>query len=557
MFLTNYKPLLALTPLVISVTLLQACNWVDSTGRQGNKTPKVELDKDSLKDGDVLKKLEEDSFLLSATAVDDDGTVDSYVWSNASDEGALQVCVNAIDLALAGNSLKEVCEDKDNCEVLFLPNEETPGVFTVMLPKINKPIGVSYNLAIADNDGGSTDLSVNLCIDSVNESPVVANDHYAVVEGSALVVKSSEGNGLLSNDSDDKDIRNQDLKVLGVVSGKGPKHGQDFSLQADGSFSYSISPLTAFTQKEDEFVYQVTDGENVTEGTVKLDLSVKDDPPKIVGFIPDISAEVGISILTVDVSGKFYDPEGIKMDYTATGLPAGISLSKKGVISGAAKASNKLGKHSVVVSASDGANSISQSPFNINLLANKPPQLKGQLKDQSATEAVKFSVSVTGFFSDPEGSALTFRASGLPASLKMSNLGIISGTPKANEIGAYTVSAIASDGFSESKMTFKLAVKANKVPVRVKNIPNQFAPIGKAFSFNSAPYFSDPEGDALSYSAVGLPASGNLSINKKSGVISGTPNELDATASISGNAVTLTATDGRGVVKATFLLSIF
>ncbi len=64
-----------------------------------------------------------------------------------------------------------------------------------------------------------------------------------------------------------------------------------------------------------------------------------------------------------------------------------------------------------------------------------------------------------------------------------------------------------------------------------------------------ASYFSDPDGDALAYSASGLP--GGLSLNSSTGIITGTPTESGAFS------VTITATDpGALSVTDTFILTI-
>ncbi len=541
----------AVYSLIFPLLLISACNWVDSTGRQGNKTPSLEL-----QDGDIIARLEEESLSVNAAATDADGIVESYVWSEATEEGPLQVCVNHIDLDLAANSLSEVCEDSDNCEILFIEDESETGVFSVMLPKITAPVGLTHQLVVTDNDGGKTELNIHFCVDSVNEAPVVADDQYSVVEGTTLVVEDNSADSLLSNDSDDKDIRNRELTVLGLVSGKEPQHAEDFSLGANGGFTYSISPLTSFSVKQDSFSYEVSDGGNISQGTVVLDLSVQDDPPRPIGFIPDQSATIGIAFGPLNVSDKFFDPERAELSFSAVGLPTGIAISNSGIISGTADQTNSLGSYSVTVSASDGPNTVSQQPFTLTLKENGPPIIDSQLDDQLATEGVAFSVDTAGSFSDPEGSALTFSGSGLPNSLDINTNGRISGTPLNNEIGTYTVAVTASDGINETVMTFALRVQPNQPPVFNGPIPRQTAPVNQLFSVDVSQYFSDPEGDPMTFTANGLPASGSLQISSD-GVISGTPT-VDDRSGILGDTVEVTATDNHGnSATGSFTLSIF
>ena len=538
---------------VITVALLlfvSACNWVDSTGRQGNNNPTL-----SIGDGDVIAKMEEETVELDASASDNDGTVESYTWSSATEEGALQVCVNDIDLELAADSLNEACEDTDNCEILFLADEQQSGVFNVMMPKITAPVGLTHLLTVEDNDGGKTELQIHFCLDSLNEAPLAGDDQYSVVEGEVLVVEASSGEGLLSNDSDDKDVRNEALVVLGLADGAGPQHAEDFSLNADGGFTYSISSLTPFTVKQDSFSYEVSDGSHISQGLVTLDLSVEDDPPVAIGTILNQTATIGLAFGPLDVSNRFFDPERSELSFSATGLPDGIGISVKGNISGTPNISNSPGQYVVTVSASDGQNIVSHDPFTLTLKENSPPQLNSQLADQSATAGVAFNVDVSGHFSDPEGAVLTYSAAGLPDSLQMSSSGSIGGTPLDTEVGTYTVSVSASDSINETLMIFALEVKPNQAPVQSGLIPQQLATVGSSFSFDVSAYFSDPENDPLTFTAVGLPVSGSLTISAN-GLISGTPTAGDQT-DLNGTTVIVTATDNHdNSVSGTFTLTI-
>ncbi len=532
------------------ILFLSACNWVDSTGRQGNNTPTIDL-----ADGDVISSLEENSITIDATASDSDGTVDSYVWTEATEQGSLQVCVNHLDLDIAGESLESVCEDADNCEILFIEDEVQTGVFNVMTPKITAPIGITHQLSVTDNDGGVVELNIHFCLDSVNDAPVAGEDTYTVAEGTSLEVAGTDANNLLQNDSDDNDIRNQGLTVLGVVDGQGPQHADSFNLGKDGGFTYSISPFTPFTVTQDTFTYLVSDGSNISQGSAVLDLSVIDDPPVAVGSIPPQNATVGVAFGSFDVSIYFSDPERTQLSFSATGLPQGISISSVGVISGTATENNSAGDYSIVVSASDGQSSVSHNPFIMSLAGNEPPQLDSQLADQLATVGVAFSVNAASSFSDPEGVPLTFTAAGLPGSFSISSAGVISGTAVGAELGQYTVTVTASDGVGETLMTFGLEVQPNQPPIQLTGIPRQLVSIGSQFSLDVSQYFSDPENDPITYSASGLPLSNSLTITP-AGVISGIPVPADQTG-ILGSQVTITATDSNGnSVTGSFNLAI-
>lgn len=539
--------------LALSALAVQGCNWVDSTGRQDNSTPTSEL-----KDGDVFAKLEEESFDINASAVDADGVVQSYTWNSATEQGALAVCTSNFDATLAGNTLGEVCEDQDNCEILFVEDDENAGLFHVMLPKVTAPIGLSHELVVQDNDGGKTTLTAHFCIDSVNEAPVAGNDSYSVNEGDVLIVDAAASNGLLQNDTDDNDVRNSGgLVVLGVADGQGPVHAKEFTLETDGSFTYSISPLTAFTVKQDTFTYEVYDGHSIGRGSVVLDLSVEDDPPRPIGIIPNQTAVVGLSFGPLNISGKFFDPENSDLEYSATGLPVGVSLNvNSGIISGLVATTNPIKTYVVTVSAFDGQNTVSHTPFNIAVQANGAPTVINQLANQTAKVGVVFSVNIASSFSDPESQTLSYSQMGLPASLTLATNGQISGTPVAGDVGSPLITVTATDGITPVSMSFTLAILANEAPVFTAPaaIPN--ATTGFAYTHDVSQYFSDPEGDAMTFTVIGLPASNNLAMTP-AGVISGTPAAVDKTG-LSGSIISITATDSLGnVTSGNLNLNIF
>ncbi len=544
--------LIARVTLVCLVVLTHACNWVDSTGRQGNTEPALELN-----DGGIFSDVEEESLIIDAAdgASDSDGTILSYSWSSVQEEGALQVCTNDIDLTLAASSLGAVCEDLDNCEILFLEDDTNPGLFTVMFPKIRAPIGVTHILSVTDNDGGKTDLSVHFCIDSENDSPVANDDKYTVSEGSELRVDGNEGNGLLDNDTDDEDVRNIDLHVIGVV-GKGPEHAASFSLSEDGSFTYILSTFTALNETQDRFSYEVSDGKHTSKATVLIDLSTANDPPVATGSIPPQTAIVGKEFLLSDIPSQFSDPEGSVLFFTATGLPNGISISGEGEISGVATADNPLGTYNVVVTAEDEVHEASLS-FDLTVSDGSDLELSTPLLDKTAVVDIAFIYELGTHYSNSNGNPLTFSDNGtLPASLVLSSDGVILGTPSLTEIGSYLIQITVTDNIRTLNHSFTLTVVENQAPVLTESIPDRLTSVGSSFVYDVSSYFTDPENEAIIYTATGLPASGGISISQ-AGLISGFSAESDRTGFV-GIPVTVIATDSSGHVgSGSFTLRIF
>ena len=156
------------------------------------------------------------------------------------------------------------------------------------------------------------------------------------------------------------------------------------------------------------------------------------------------------------------------------------------------------------------------------------------------TSAENASVSLQLLASDPDGTALTYSATGLPASLAVNaTTGLISGTLAAGSAGTYTVTATASDGALSDSKTLTWTVTNGDRPPTLTQPANQTSRVKTRVSMRLVA--SDLDGTALTYSATGLPA--RLTVNARTGLISGT------LASTSAGAYTVTATASDGVLS--------
>jgi len=227
----------------------------------------------------------------------------------------------------------------------------------------------------------------------------------------------------------------------------------------------------------------------------------------------------------------FTDPNGDALTYTVTGLPSWMSFNATTrVLSGTSTA---VGSWTVTVTATDPAGATVSKAFTVTT-PNMAP-VAGTIPAQSMARNVASSLSVAGYFTDANGDALTFTATGLPAGLAISTAGVISGTPTA-ALGNVTVTVTAADGRGGTvSKAFTLTI-ANTAPT-APAIANQTAAVGAAWSF-TAPAFSDANGDALTYTISGMPSW--MSFNASTRVLSGTPKPVGTWT------ITLTATDPSG-----------
>ena len=133
----------------------------------------------------------------------------------------------------------------------------------------------------------------------------------------------------------------------------------------------------------------------------------------------------------------------------------------------------------------------------------QPPDAVGVIPTQVVVQGEQTTVDMATYFRDPDGGALTYAAASSAA-------GIVSVSQSASVLtlvgvapGSVTVTVTASDPDRlTASQSFQTVVEApNRPPVVVTAIPAQHMRIGEPQAVPLAPYFSDPDGDALSYTA--------------------------------------------------------
>ena len=225
--------------------------------------------------------------------------------------------------------------------------------------------------------------------------------------------------------------------------------------------------------------------------------------PRAVGAIPAQTLEQGGSTQDVDVAPFFGDPDGDSLTYSArSGDPGVVTAGMSGSTLTLTPVSP--GNTTVTVTARDGhAEAVQTFPVTVPE-PNRVPEAVGSIPAQRLTEGGNtISLDVAPYFSDPDGDSLTYSVqSGDPGIVRVSSSGsTITLTPVSP--GNTTVTVTASDGHAEAVQTFPATIpEPNRVPEAVGTIPSQtLTEGGNTISLDVAPYFSDPDGDPLTWSA--------------------------------------------------------
>ncbi|RZV45511.1 MAG: hypothetical protein EX269_09625, partial [Acidimicrobiales bacterium] len=261
----------------------------------------------------------------------------------------------------------------------------------------------------------------------------------------------------------------------------------------------------------------------------------------IVGVITDqTNAEADIISLTPTGS----DPDGDTLTWTATGLPDGLAISPAtGQITGTLTY-DAAGTTTVTITATDPGTLDDSTTFDWTVTNTNRAPIVGVITDRTNAETDSIILNPIG--SDPDGDALAWSATGLPDGLTIDPVtGATIGTLTYDAAGTTTVTITATDsGLLDDSTTFDWTItNTNRAPI-VGVITDQTNAENDVVLIT--PTGSDPDGDALTWTATGLPD--GLTIDPVTGEITGTLT-YDAAGTTT---VTVTATDGTDPTNTSF-----
>ena len=257
----------------------------------------------------------------------------------------------------------------------------------------------------------------------------------------------------------------------------------------------------------------------------------RNQSPVTVGTIPAMTVKAGESV-SVNASSYFSDPDGDALTYSAMSTDDGIATvgamgSTIEVVGQAA------GDATVTVTASDPEGLSAEQQVMVTVTGTGPSDASlSALSLSGVTLTPEFSSDVTAYTATV-GAGIEETTVEATANSDVASVAIVPADADAATAGhqvalvvgdnTITVSVTAEDG---TEMDYTVTVTRgggdNRSPVTTGTIPARTLSPGGTATVDASGYFSDPDGDALTYSA----ASSNASV---------------AGASVSGSAVTITA----------------
>lgn len=312
----------------VSALLLSGCGWVDSSGRQENRSPEL---------AELTQTVSEEALHVSLGSADEDGNLVSVDVTLLAEGGELVAACIAAGGVLAGvaeadfaQTITEACDPAEqSCEVA-VDAELTASKVEVSTPKIRRPVAQQYELKLEDSDGATAEQVLTLCIASVSSAPSGQTDVFNVEYNEVTDFIGMEFNascgpqvasGVLANDTDDFDFSEdepnlQRCLIAQLVSG--PAHASEFVLNEDGGFRYG-SGTSLPIGSTDTFSYRVWDGVNESDVvTVTLHVTGENNPPVALNPVRIFDEDTALVLSAADLAT---DSEGGVLTLVSVGEP--------------------------------------------------------------------------------------------------------------------------------------------------------------------------------------------------------------------------------------------
>ena len=238
--------------------------------------------------------------------------------------------------------------------------------------------------------------------------------------------------------------------------------------------------------------------------TMAVTVQAVNSPPTVTGSIDDRTLNVGDSV-TIDVAASFSDPDGDELAFAATSSDTAVATVS---ISGSTVEvmAVAVGSATVTVTATDTGGLAAEVGFTVTVeQPNRSPEVADAIPAQMMTVGDTVRLVVSMYFTDPDDDELSYEAvsanTGVAEALAMGDTVMIA----AMSAGEVTVAVTASDaeGLSAKQdvMVTVQALAQNRAPEASDSIPAHDVVTDSAVVLDLSAYFSDPDGDELTFTA--------------------------------------------------------
>ena len=398
----------------------------------------------------------------------------------------------------------------------------------------------SFTYTVVDSDGAASNVAtVTITITGTNDAPVAVNDTVTVGEGGTATTVNGAATTVQANDTDAED------GVPGgtVTVGTGPANASAFTLNADGTFSYTHDGGETTT---DSFTYTVADSGGATSATATVNITITsaNDAPVIsdvaaTGTAEDTGTTVNFTVSDVDSAVTCANVTGASSN-DAVLADAAI------VVAGAAQActatltpvADANGSSTVTLTVTDGTLTGSDVFVLTVAAVNDAPSFAAlpvsttSNEDAGARTVAAFATGISAGPANEAGQSLTFTvtANSNPALFSVAPAiaadGTLTYTAAANANGTATITVELSDNGggtdTSAPQSFDIVIAAQADSPAFAGDPYSFevvalSPAGTSIGTVAA---TDVDaGDTLSYSINTSSAPGAVQIDAQTGEI--------------------------------------
>jgi hypothetical protein len=421
------------------------------------------------------------------------------VAANDSDQDGDLLTVSSAS-ALNGTAIPNVSS------VVYTPNTDFSGLDTI-----------SYT--ISDGNGGTDSATVAVTVSPLNDPPVI--------DGLVAPLSTTEDQSIT--------ITLRDLSVTDVDPDDVYPTG--FTLQLNAGVNYTVSGNVV--TPDENFSGQISVPATVTDPdglvsqlfAIPITVTAVNDAPVANDDTATVTEDSSNNL--IDVTANDTDDDGDSLSVIAASAANGTAAPSAGNVSYTPNP-DFSGADTINYTISDGNGGTDTATVAVTVTAvNDAPVIIGLTsplstpEDQSITIGLDDLIVTDADLDDvyPAGFSLQ-----LQDGANYTAVGTIV-TPAENFNGQITVPATVTDpdGLVSQVFSIPITVTAvNDIPTLDTPIADQTAIENSPFSLDISGNFSDADGDTLTFSASGLPASNNITLNAATGVISGTPRIEDA-----------------------------
>ena len=225
---------------------------------------------------------------------------------------------------------------------------------------------------------------------------------------------------------------------------------------------------------------------------------VPNRPPSAVGTIEDRELMAGDTTL-LDASAYFSEPDGEALSYVvASSDSSRLTVSARGAV--VTLVAVAKGTVAVTVTASDPGGLTGTQSFQVEI-PNRAPIAVDSVAARTIEAEQTDTLDVSPYFADPDGDTLSYAADVSDSSVVAAAVsgGIVTVTALAKGEAVVTVTATDDEGLA-AKQSFQVTVP-NQPPRVADTIPARMLFKNQADTLELALYFSDPDGDRLTFGA--------------------------------------------------------